>query len=682
MNTGEPRGFLYDCINFQIDKIERSNMNINKNILKLLFFPLLILYYETILKVFIYETVFNIGYVYMCLFSIPLGLLFYLLTTGFNEKTNKILFYAILSFLTLYYGVQIIYYRIFYTFTSFYSIIVGTGKALEFVDVLVSALFNNIIELIMVFLPIILLIYFRKKIRFNKINKKFIIKIALSAAIMQSAIVFLVLSSDMGIISPSYLYSDTFLVVESVDKFGLLTTGRLDIKNILKNMVFAVEPEQEEINEPEGSNSADGFPLKPHYEEPPVQAVEYNIMDIPFVNLINREGNEAIRNMHEYFSNVQPTKKNEYTGKYKGKNLILITAEGFSPYAVRKDITPTLYKMQEEGFNFKNFYTPMWGVSTSDGEYVACTGLLPKEGIWSFYKSSKNHMPFAMGNQLKEEGYETRAYHNHYFDYYYRHVSHPNLGYIYKGLGNGLNVTETWPESDLEMIELTVPEYIDTQPFHAYYMTVSGHLQYTFTGNYIAAKNRSLVEDLPYSKNVKAYLACNIELDKAMEKLIQELDKKGIAEDTLIAISPDHYPYGLTSSEMNELANKEINTEIDLQKGVFLLWSKGMEPVEIEKYCSSLDIIPTLSNLMGLEYDSRLLMGRDIFSDSEPLVIFSDRSFITDKAIFNVKTKEVTSLNGENIESSYIKEIVDSVLLKFKYSAMVLDTDYYRIILE
>ena len=107
-----------------------------------------------------------------------------------------------------------------------------------------------------------------------------------------------------------------------------------------------------------------------------------------------------------------------------------------------------------------------------------------------------------------------------------------------------------------------------------------------------------------------------------------------------------------------------------------------MEPVEIDKICSSLDIIPTLSNLMGLEYDSRLLMGRDIFSDAEPLVMFSDRSFITDKAFYNAKTNEVTSFTGENIESSYIKETAETVILKFKYSAMILDTDYYRKVLD
>ena len=97
---------------------------------------------------------------------------------------------------------------------------------------------------------------------------------------------------------------------------------------------------------------------------------------IDFNLLISNEKDKTIRDIHEYFSNIQPTKKNEFTRKYKGYNLILITAEGFSHYAVNKDVTPTLYKLVNEGYKFKNFYNPVWGVSTSDGEYVACTGLI------------------------------------------------------------------------------------------------------------------------------------------------------------------------------------------------------------------------------------------------------------------------------------------------------------------
>ena len=86
---------------------------------------------------------------------------------------------------------------------------------------------------------------------------------------------------------------------------------------------------------------------------------------------------------------MTPTEKNKYSGMFKDKNLIVITAEAFSPIAIDKELTPTLYKMYTEGFSFSNFYTPIFYVSTSDGEYVSLTSLLPKEGVWSFQESSK-----------------------------------------------------------------------------------------------------------------------------------------------------------------------------------------------------------------------------------------------------------------------------------------------------
>lgn len=650
------------------------NSDFIKKLINVSFMPLLIIYFETVLKIAVYDTVFNEGYIFMCLFSLPIGLVFYLMSSCFKERTNKIVFTVLIGCLTFYYGAQMMYYKIFSTFASLYFFI-GAGKAAQFFDVLIDAVKNNIIPLLFVLLPVMLTVIFIKKISFLKTSKKYILKIAISTIVIQTSVIFFVLSSDDGMLSPSYLYKDAFLVEDSIDKFGLLTTGRLDLKNILKNSIaFAGEPEPIKIVE-----SYDEEEAAKEVEAPEEQ---YNKLDIPFDELVEKEANENIKSMHKYFMNEKPSEKNEYTGMFKGKNLIMITAEGFSPYAVDRELTPTLYKMYEEGFKFTDFYTPLWGVSTSDGEYVACTGLLPKEGIWSFYKSSENFMPYCMGNQLKNIGYETYAYHNHYFDYYFRNKSHPNMGYTYKGLGNGLDITETWPESDVEMAELTVGEYIGRQPFHAYYMTVSGHLRYNFTGNYIALKNKSLVDNLDYSENVKAYLACNIELDRAMEKLIEELEKAGIADDTLIAISPDHYPYGLTEAEISELAGHKVDSDFELYKGVFLLWSKGMEPVEIKKTSSSLDIIPTLSNLMGLEYDSRLLIGRDILSDSEPLVMLKDRSWITDKAFFNARTGEVISRTGSIPDSGYIEEISERVKQKFKVSAMILDNDYYSTVYQ
>ena len=409
-----------------------------------------------------------------------------------------------------------------------------------------------------------------------------------------------------------------------------------------------VEPEND-IKEPIEPAEPDDIDKEPA-EDQPEPIYEPNILDIDFVQLIASETDDDIRDMHKYFSEVPPTNKNEYTGKYKGYNLILITAESFSPYAVHKDVTPTLYKMVHEGYNFTNFYTPIWEVSTLDGEYVACTSLLPKRGVWSLYFSGRISMPFTMGNQLRVLGYNTRAYHNHTYDYYRRDVSHPNMGYDYKGIGNGLEMSKAWPRSDLEMMEKTIPEYLNDEPFHTYYMTVSGHMQYNFMGNHMAIKNKELVKDLPYTEAGRAYMATQIEFDRAMEYLLNQLEEAGIAERTLIAISSDHYPYGLEKNELDDLAGHTLEKNFEFYKNTFILYTKGMEPVTIDKPCSSLDIIPTLSNLLGLEYDSRLLMGRDIFSDSEPLVIFLNRSFITDKGRYDAEKGILSSQANRSVK--------------------------------
>ena len=196
----------------------------------------------------------------------------------------------------------------------------------------------------------------------------------------------------------------------------------------------------------------------------------------------------------------------------------------------------------------------------------------------------------------------------------------------------------------------------------------------------MASKNKELVKGLPYSEHVKAYLACQIELDRAIGELISRLEKAGVAEDTLIAISPDHYPYGLTLDEIGELAGHKVEENFELYRGIFLLWSKGMTPVQIDKPCSSMDILPTLSNLMGVEYDSRLLMGRDILSDASPLVIFSNWSWLTDKARYNSKLRKLIPADGESeatITKEYKTAIAKQVNGKFTYSTKILDKNYY-----
>ncbi|ALC92153.1 hypothetical protein AM500_22030 [Bacillus sp. FJAT-18017] len=638
----------------------------------LIFYFVSIAFIDLTFRLGIFEDFYIRDYVLSLIFILALAFLFHFINSFFRGAASHVIACLILLFVTVLYASQFMYYQFFRTFYSVYS--AGNGaQVFEFWKDIRTLLVENIVWLGLFMIPLLLLVFWgRRLLSFQRLDKFNRVSIALCFVIAQIAGIGTVFASGKGINSAYDLYYRNSLPLLSMEKLGLVTTMRLDMQRMVTGWSPRLEASADDIPLP----AEDPLPDSPDAE--PEKPEEYNVMNIDFEAMARAEKNQDLKSVHSYFSKVLPTEKNEYTGKFKGYNLIFITAEGFSPYAVNKEVTPTLYKLIHRGYNFTNFYNPIWGVSTSDGEYVATLGLIPKSGVWSFQESGRNLLPFAMGNQLKKLGYKTMAYHNHTYTYYRRDLSHPNMGYEYKGLGNGLNVKETWPESDLEMIEKTVPEYIGKEPFHAYYMTVSGHMQYSFTGNYIAWKNKKHVDLLSLSNQAKAYLATQIELDRALESLLSQLEQVGVAEKTLIALSADHYPYGLDPKTINELAGHKVEENFELYRSPFILYSKGMEPEVIDKPASSLDIIPTLSNLLGLDYDSRLLMGQDIFSEKAPLVIFMNKSFITDKGRYNAVTSEYLPVPGVSVDQKYINTISSIVQSKFYYSAKILELDYYR----
>ena len=644
----------------------------------LLWFPLTLLWQELVVKVYCFGRVLDRGTGYTLLFTFALGCLFSLICMLVPERRRHLAAMILCGVTTAWFMAQTVYYAIFQTFLALYSVS-GAGQVLQFWRDILAGILEAALPLVLLALPVLILAIPGRKVVpvFSQRRRTAILTAVLAVAFQVTAMAAVGLSTG-GVLSPRYLYYGTFVPSLSVSNFGVMTTLELDAKQLLfPQSAAAVRPDPSESDPPAGE--PDVTP-PPESEEPVVYGD--NVMDIDFEALAAQASSDTLASMHQYFGSRTPTSQNEYTGLFEGKNLILLTAEGFSRWAVDPELTPTLYKLANSGFVFENFYNPLWWVSTLDGEYVACTSLIPKPGVWSMYKSGANNMYFCLGNQFSRLGYSTRAYHNHTWDYYSRDVSHPNMGYDYKGLGHGLEVTPTWPESDLEMMELTVPEYVGDTPFHTYYMTVSGHMNYTFMGNSMAAKHRDEVAHLDMSENARAYLACQMELDRALENLIQQLDEAGELENTVIALSADHYPYGLDKSVLDELNGCEpVDMRFDVYHSTFILWCADMEePVVVEKPCSSLDILPTLSNLFGLEYDSRLLMGRDALSDAPALVVLSDRSFITDLGRYDSETDTFTPNEGVTVPDGYAVERIQEVNDMFQYSKLVLEQDYYGVL--
>lgn len=632
-------------------------------------------YLLNILYIFLIEIVFNIAlfnkityyFFYILLFSILTGTIISLITGFLNESVNKISNIVINSVITLIFIAQLIHYRFYQSIFSIYSLING-AQVFGFMSAIGKIMLHSTEYIIFLLFPLFFFIVLGLNISFKKYTKKELL-ILIGIIPISLLLSILVLNTDKDKnYNAKDLYYNTHAPTISTQKLGLLTTMRLDLKRAIFGFTDKIMLEDKEIEEVNKSENKK----------------QYNILNIDFDKLIEEEDNDKIRSLHKYFKSVTPTEKNKYSGMFKDKNLIVITAEAFSPIAIDKELTPTLYKMYTEGFSFSNFYTPIFYVSTSDGEYVSLTSLLPKEGVWSFQESSKISLPFVYGNILKDYGYSANAYHNGRYNYYKRNLSHPNMGYKYVGCGNGLEKKincKIWPQSDLEMINATIDDYIENEKFLAYYMSISGHLNYTYNGNMMATKNRDKVKNLRYSEAIQAYLATNIELDKALESLINSLKEKGKLDDTVIVISADHYPYGLTINEMKERATYINDEKFDIHKNNLIIWNSQIKtPIKIDKYASSLDILPTVLNLLGVEYDSRLLMGTDILSNSEGLVIFNDRSWITKYGKYDaIKGKFTEYINLEE-KQKYIDEINEIVKNKFNASRLILETNYYKYI--
>lgn len=621
-----------------------------------------VLFLEYIYRIFIIKDFFNINTIIVTIFSLIFITIFSFLFSLFNEKINKLLTISVSSIITFFMLAQIVYYNFYNSIFSFYSLTTGTGQVLHFWTMIIEVIGRIWYIFSLILTIFILFLVFNKKIFSFEKNKKKNNIIILSIFLISTTLSIILTKTydKKDLYSLDNLLFKTHAPMLTINKTGLLTMQSIDIYRYFFGF------EEKISNNDSGTKEV-------------VKEVEYNKLDIDFEELIKNTNDETIKSMHEYFNSVIPSEKNEYTGMFKGKNLIFITAEAFDTIAIDEKITPTLYKMANNSFVFNNYYQPLYPVSTSDGEYMNVNSLIPKEGVWSFYKSSNNYMPFGIGNMFKKLDYNTYGFHNHTYNFYHRDKSHTNIGLRYYGCGNGLEKKMNcrhWPNSDYEMIKATTSYYInEDKPFMAYYMTVSGHLNYNFSGNNMASKNKSKVQDLDYKNSIKAYYATQIELDKAMEELLNRLEESGKLDDTLIVIAPDHYPYGLSTKDMNTISKIDRTDKFENYHTSLIMYNPQIKKTDVNKIISSLDILPTIYNLYGLDYDSRLFMGRDIFSDDEHIVILSDRSFITSKGKYNSVTGEFSS---SNVSQEYIDNNNKIVNEKFKMSSLILEKDYYK----
>lgn len=610
------------------------------------------------------------------IFSIILSSILSIITNIFKKKINDVITSILLFILGVLFSLQCVFYSVFKIYFSLSNLGLG-DQVTSYLDKAFQAIIANIFNILVFMLPFILYLVFRKKLDIRK-NRKHDYVLLSIILIIFIPIFYLNIESTKGQINGTYdLYHNVNEVSLNIDKLGVLNSYTLDLERVLFGFV------------PTNINyvNADNLKVEEEQIEEKIEEVEEKIVyepNITELNLDKETSSSSIDKINLYVANDSGTMKNEYTGIFKDYNLVYITAESFSQIGVSEELTPTLYKLTHSGFIFDNYYTPN-ALSTIGGEFQSLTGLYPDSSILTKWRSGKNYFPYGLGTVFSGLGYNTYAYHNNsaYFqdrNKYLKSQGFTNFLACYTGLEKRMNC-KRWPQSDDEMMEVTIPDYINSEaPFLAYYMTVSGHFAYTFSDNSMASKHKSEVQNLDVGLNAKAYVATQIELDKALERLLTELENAGKLDNTVIVLLADHYPYELDLKSVNSLSSYERDETVEVNHNSLILWNKNIEDIHITKPCMSSDVLPTVYNLFGIDYDSRLMTGKDILSDSFGIAIMRNHSWVTDQGTYFANSKKF--VGNTNIADDYIDNINTLVNNRLNIAKLIVDTDYYKYLLK
>ena len=426
---------------------------------------------------------------------------------------------------------------------------------------------------------------------------------------------------------------------------------------------------------------------------------EYTIRNfyITFLKTEQEENSEDIEFLNMAFEDAESS-KNKYTGIFKNKNLIFIQFEGLDNWLITKEDTPTIYNMLNNSINFKNHFSYYnGGGSTFNSEFAVNTGFItPLSYTQNAYTFNKNNFPYSMAHIFKNLDYSVNAFHMNSGEYYSRTANYKNWGYDkYYGLKDMFEYKDDSYTLDRELIlneEFNKLIFKEEGKFVDYIITYSGHLPFTNTKGvckllYDEDHQEEIDEETEKEKDTTKDKTEVIErtpmteeecirrqakeTDYMMELILDNLKEKNLLDNTVIVAFSDHYLYTIEDKTVLDKYKDTSNNLIN--KTPFFIWSNNTKKTNINKVTSQLNILPTVLNLWGINYNPNNYIELDALnSNYEGIVFFSDYSWY-DGNVY-VENGEVT--NGKNIsyekleeKNYYISSITkkNDLALKFNY---------------
>lgn len=348
---------------------------------------------------------------------------------------------------------------------------------------------------------------------------------------------------------------------------------------------------------------------------------------------------------------------NNYKGMYKGKNLLVLQVESLENFVIGQsvkgqEITPTLNKLLKNSIYFDNYYTQVNEGTSSDSDLMTNTSVFPVRKGSTFFR-----FPYTYYNSLpkimEKNGYSTKAIHPDDGGYWNWKEGLTNIGFqqcidaksfkmdevIFLGLSDG---------SYFRQIKDTIIK--QKQPFYNFMVTLTSHSPFEMPVEHQKLKLDSYLENT----RLGGYFQSINYTDSCIGTFLDELDKAGILDNTVVAIYGDHDSVHKYFDDQIKNIKPSQDWWLKNDKKIpLILYEKGQAPKVINTTGGQIDLMPTLLYSFGIdksEYESTSF-GRNLLNTQEDYVLLADGEFRGN--IDSTKQKEL--LNGLDYADMAIK---------------------------
>lgn len=508
--------------------------------------------------------------------------------------------------------------------------------------------------------------------KFKELNKDMFLKKVWGMSIIFISIFAVFLSTlripfmqnKLQTVSNMNLYNNPSVPSISVKQFGITNFGILDVKNYF----VPSEDSHEDILIDESKN----------------KETSRSKDDTKWKDLINRESDVTMNTLNKYFINNDGSDFNDYTGYFKDKNLIVIMLESVNDIIINKEDYPNFYKMYNEGWHWENNYSPRNSCSTGNNEMSGMISLYSIYNTCTANNFKNNTYYESIFGLFNRSNYNTFSAHDYIAHYYDRNTIHTNMGsmkyYDVEDLGISYSSQyKNWASDEDFMTKiLDVIKNNDSDNFMAWLTTVSSHQPYYYSSTE-GDKYLDLYKDLDLRIDLKRYKSKLKILDNALGILLDGLESQGILDDTVIVMYGDHYPYGLSTSTINTVLDYDTSVDFESERVPFVIYNSKLESKTFKEYTSYINLLPTIANLFGIDYDPRLYVGSDILSDDyKSLVVFADGSWKNEVAYYNASKGTVEYFGDKEYTLEEVQEINQRVDTKMKMSSLAIKNNYFN----